>query len=120
MHEATIVENLVRILSMKAAEHGMTRIVRVRLKIGRLRGLDSRQIRGCFEIFTEGTVAENAALDISEVAVRARCRDCGTAYEVPQYRFACPVCAGSDADVLAGRELEIESFDGQREATALP
>lgn len=114
MHEATVVDGLVRILIDRAAANGITSIVAVKVVIGRLRGLDLRQIRGCFEIFSEDTVAEGAALEIVDVETRARCRGCGTDYVVPRFRFACPSCGGSDADVIAGRELHVESFEGRQ------
>jgi hydrogenase nickel incorporation protein HypA/HybF len=113
MHETAVVEGLMRILTEKAAEHDIVRIASVRVIIGRLRGLDSRQIAGCFEIFAEGTIAEGARLDIIEVAVEARCRACTHTYEVPHYQFECPACGSSEADTVKGRELYIESFDGQ-------
>jgi hydrogenase nickel incorporation protein HypA/HybF len=110
MHEASIVQGLMSILAAKASEHGVDRIVAVQLKIGRLRGIDSRQIRSCFEIFAEGTAAEGASLDIVEIAPEAKCRACGRSYEVQRYRFECPACGGTDADVVKGRELYVESF----------
>jgi hydrogenase nickel incorporation protein HypA/HybF len=114
MHETAVVEGLMRILTAKALEHGIARIVSVRLRVGRLRGLDARQIRGCFEIFAQATAAEGARLDIEEVGIQACCRACGQVYEVPRFQFECPGCGSGEADVLKGRELEIESFDGQR------
>jgi hydrogenase nickel incorporation protein HypA/HybF len=114
MHETAVVEGLMHILTAKALEHGITRIVSVRLRIGRLRGLDVRQVRGCFEVFAEATAAEGARLEIEEVGIEARCRACGQAYAVPRFQFGCPACGSQEADVLKGRELEIESFDGQR------
>jgi len=120
MHETAVVEGLMRILTAKAREHGIVRIVSIRLRIGRLRGLDVRQVRGCFEIFAETTAAEGACLDIEEVEVEARCRACGQVYEVARFRFDCPACGGADADVLKGRELEIVSFDGQRAGEETP
>jgi hydrogenase nickel incorporation protein HypA/HybF len=114
MHEATVVDGMLSILTATAAEHGIDRIAVVRLKIGRLRGLDSRQIRGAFEIFAQGTIAEGARLDIDEVPAQAHCHACGTVWELPDYRFECPSCGGNDADVAKGRELYIESFDGGR------
>lgn len=115
MHETAVVEGLMRILSEHAERHGVKRIVAVRLKVGRLRGLDSRQLRLAFEMFAEDTVADGARLDIDEVKVTARCRDCGTEFEVANYRFVCSGCGGSDADVLTGREMHIESFEAARD-----
>jgi hydrogenase nickel incorporation protein HypA/HybF len=114
MHETAVVEGLLRILTAKALEHGIARIISVRLRIGRLRGLDARQIRGCFEIFAEGTAAEGARLEIEEVEIEAQCRTCGQVYGVQRFQFECPGCGGVEADVLKGRELEIESFEGHR------
>lgn len=118
MHETAVVEGLMSILLAQAAEHGIGHIDVVRLKIGRLRGLDSRLIRSGFEMFAEGTIAEGARLDIDEVAVEARCHACGAIWAVQHYRFECPACGGNNAEVLKGRELYIESLDGHRDDTA--
>ena len=49
-----------------------------------------------------------------EIAAKARCRACGAVWRAPDYRFDCPECAAADAEILEGRELFIESFDGER------
>ncbi len=113
MHETAVVEGLMRILMRKAAENSVGQIVSVRLKIGRLRGLDLRQIRGCFEMFAEGTIADGADLAIDEIPVEACCRECGRVWEVPGYRLGCPCCGGTDADITKGRELYIETFEAR-------
>jgi len=118
MHETAVVEGLMRILTQKASENRIDRIGSVRLKIGRLRGLDARQIRGCFEIFAEGTIAEGARLIIDEIPVEARCRACDQVWDVPGYRFQCPSCGGTDASIMTGRELYIETFEGQCASSA--
>lgn len=114
MHETAVVTGLLGILSRQAEEHGITRITEVRLKVGRLRGLDSRQLRAAFETFAEGSLAEGARLDIDEVAITACCRGCGTEFTVEGWRFVCPTCEGTDAETVTGRELYVENFDGLR------
>ncbi|MGQ9369432.1 hydrogenase maturation nickel metallochaperone HypA [Azospirillum sp. ST 5-10] len=116
MHETAIVEGVMRILMQKADEHGMDRILSVRLRIGRLHGLDHRQLRGCFDIFAEGTPADGARLVIDEIPITARCRACDRPWEVAGYRFVCPACGAADAEVTGGRELYVESFEGRRAA----
>ncbi len=115
MHETAVVMGLLDILERKAAENGIGRITAVRLKLGRLRGLDARQIVGTFEVLSEGSRAEGAKLVVDDVAVAARCRDCGHDFTVEGWRLACPACGSEDVDVVAGRELFIETFDGARE-----
>lgn len=111
MHEAAIVTGLMRILESQARQHGVTRIARVTLRIGRLRAVEPEQLRLCFEAFAEETLAEGAQLLIEQVPVRARCRRCETEFEVERYRFDCPHCGSGDVAVTGGQELFIESFE---------
>jgi hydrogenase nickel incorporation protein HypA/HybF len=114
MHEMSVAQGLLSILQAQAEAHGIARVSRVRLKIGRLRGLDARQLRLAFEALAEGGLADGAELDVDEIAARARCRACGAVWRAADYRFDCPECAAADAEILEGRELYIESFDGER------
>lgn len=111
MHETAIVTGLIRIIETQAARHGASRVIRVRLKVGRLRAVEPQQLCSCFEMFAEGTVAEGAELVIDVLGVRGRCRGCSSEFEVQRYRFECPNCAGSDIEVIQGQELYIESFE---------
>lgn len=111
MHEAAIVEGLMRILERQAAQHGVSAIRCVHLKVGRLRAVEPQQLVSCFEMFAEGTLADGAVLAIEELPVRARCKSCGNEFEVPRYRFQCPACGAGEVDVIQGQELYIESFE---------
>ncbi|MCE1236062.1 MAG: hydrogenase maturation nickel metallochaperone HypA [Hyphomicrobiales bacterium] len=111
MHETAVVMGLLDILERKATEHGVGRIVSVKVVLGRLRGLDPRQIVGAFEIFSEGTRAEGARLIVEEVVPTARCRGCGTVFAVEGWSIACPSCGGEDAETVSGRELHIAEFE---------
>jgi len=113
MHEMSVAQGLLSILEDRAKAHSLARVTRIRLKIGRMRGLDSRQIRLAFEALAEGSLAEGAELDIEEIPAKARCRACGAVWRAADYRFDCPDCAAADAEILEGRELYIESFDGE-------
>jgi hydrogenase nickel incorporation protein HypA/HybF len=114
MHEMTVAHGLLTILEERAKAHKIARITRIRLKIGRLRAIETRQLASAFEVLAEGSMAQGAPLDVEEVAAQARCNACGTEWRLAGYRFECPNCQSADAEILAGRELFIESFDGER------
>ena len=111
MHEASIVFGLMKILDQQAAEHGVSRIRRVNLKIGRLRAVEPQALVACFEVFAEGSAAEGAELAIEPVAARGHCEDCGQDFEVQGFRLRCPRCDGQRIAVTGGQELSIESFE---------
>ena len=120
MHETAIVEGLMRILEKQAVEHGVARILSVTVKVGCLRAVEPQQLVGCFEMFAEGTVAEGARLVVDGVPVWARCKACGTEFEVPRFRFECPGCGGGDVEVIQGQELYIESFEAGSGRAPMP
>ena len=68
MHEMSVAHGLLTIIEARAREHGIVRVTRARLKIGRLRGLDARQLRLAFEALAEGGIAAGAELEIEEIA----------------------------------------------------
>lgn len=111
MHETAMVAELIRLIEAQAARHNATRVVRVTLKVGRLRAVEPQQLTSCFALFAEGTVAEGAELVIDVLGVRGRCRTCAAEFDVANYHFACPACAGGDIEVIQGRELYLESFE---------
>lgn len=116
MHETAIVAGLMRIITEQAAKHGAAHVSRVTVKVGRLRAVEPQQLRACFEMFAEGTVADGAELVVEEIGVRGRCRECATEFDVPRYRFECPACAGKDIEVIQGQELFIENFEASNSA----
>ncbi|PTW62843.1 hydrogenase-3 nickel incorporation protein HypA [Breoghania corrubedonensis] len=118
MHEFSVMDSLMKLLVEHADASGITRVTRVRLVVGRLRGLDLRQLRGCFEILVEDTLAKDAVLDIESVPPAGHCRTCGADFAIPDYTLHCPHCGGGEVDITKGRELHMASFDGIRETAA--
>ena len=64
----------------------------------------------CFELATQGTIAEGARLDLDVQAGSARCRSCGAQFALPDLILLCP-CGSADVEVLAGRDLKILSME---------
>jgi hydrogenase nickel incorporation protein HypA/HybF len=92
-------------------EHAAGRRVHcVRLEVGALCAVVPDAMRFCFGLATEGTVADGADLDIDVTPGSARCRSCGTTFELPDLILLCP-CGSADVEVLAGRDLRILSME---------
>ena len=110
MHELSVVEGLIRTLTREADLRGFTHISRVELEVGVLRGLDVRQLEGCFDLFVDEDLLRGAKLEISEIPVDATCRACGTSWTSLKLRMSCPTCGGYP-ELTGGRSLQIASFD---------
>jgi hydrogenase nickel incorporation protein HypA/HybF len=107
MHELSISEAVVATAIKHAAGR---RVTLVSMTTGALRQVVPESLEFYFEIVARDTVCESARLEQTLVAARLRCA-CGEEWEPEIPAFRCPVCGGSDVDVIAGDELEVESIE---------
>lgn len=107
MHEMAITQSVVDAVCERAGDRSVHSI---RLQVGRLCAVVPDAMQFCFELVTEGTVAEGARLDIEEPPGRAHCRGCGTDFSLQDLILLCP-CGSADVEVLSGRELRIMSME---------
>jgi hydrogenase nickel incorporation protein HypA/HybF len=92
-------------------EHAAGRRVHsVRLEVGALCAVVPDAMTFCFELATEGTVADGASLEVDLRPGAARCRTCGISFELNDLILLCP-CGSADVDVTAGRDLKILSME---------
>ncbi|HIJ57249.1 MAG TPA: hydrogenase maturation nickel metallochaperone HypA [Deltaproteobacteria bacterium] len=112
MHEMGIANQIVEIASSYLPDNfDDRRVERVNLKIGKLTGIVPDSLRFCFDIITKDTPFSGAELKVEDVSVKARCNDCDNEWTVDQASFICPKCNGGNADITAGRELDIVSIE---------
>ncbi len=107
VHELGITETIVRTISDRLGDQ---QVVRVTLVVGRLSGVVADSVRFCFDVCTQNTTLAGAALEVVDVMGRARCRVCGTEFDVPDLLVLCP-CGSADAAVVAGEELLIRDVE---------
>jgi hydrogenase nickel incorporation protein HypA/HybF len=107
MHEMALTQSLVEAV----CEHAAGRRVRsVRLEVGALCAVVPDAMTFCFELATEGTVADGATLEVDMRPGEARCRSCGASFELNDPILLCR-CGSADVEVLAGRDLKILSME---------
>ena len=107
MHELALMEEVQRIALDAAAAEGARRIHCLRLRLGRLCGVDPDALRFAFEVVMAEEVALGARLELEVVPTLCRCGPCGAPFEPEDVILACPHCGALAAEVLAGRELEL-------------
>ncbi len=112
MHELSIAEDLLEIVSRTAAEHNLTRVSRLRIVVGALGNVIPDALEFAFDVAGRGTVAEGARLDIVEVPVTVRCNACGAETVLDDFAFLCTECGSVDVTVLRGKELYLDSIEG--------
>lgn len=111
MHEMALCEGLVQALEEQAGTQGFSRVHAVRLEVGALAAVECDALRFNFDIVARGTLAQDAQLDIVEVAATAWCMPCGTTVKVRHFGDPCPHCGSHQLQVLDGKQITIRQLE---------
>ena len=111
MHELSLVASVFDILEEKAREHGAARVTKVVLKVGVMSGVVPDLLESAFDSYKKGTLAEEARLEIVRVPVKLRCPDCGGETAREDTDFSCAACGSRRVEIVAGRELVVETIE---------
>jgi hydrogenase nickel incorporation protein HypA/HybF len=111
MHELSICQGLMRQVQQIAKENNASAVERIVLRVGGLSGVEPPLLARAFEIAREGTLAQEAELDIEKGPVVVRCRECGSSGEVTVNRLLCPACGDWRVNVIEGEELLLLSLE---------
>jgi len=119
MHEMGIALEIVDIATASIPEELKgQRVARINLTVGKLAAVVPDSLRFCFDVAVKDTALEGAELVIEEVAVTARCRDCGEQWAIDGPAFSCQKCGSGQIDILSGRELDIRSIEIEEDSEA--
>ncbi len=107
MHELGIARNVVAIVGEQA---GDARVLRVRLRVGRLAAVMPDALRFCFDVCTRGTALEGATLEIEEVPGQWQCNECGAEFEHDGFGQACQ-CGSYRLRCTGGEDLKVVEME---------
>ncbi len=110
MHEASLVDGILKIALNVAAENRAEKISAIGLKIGDMAGVEFDALNFSFDVLKKNTIAENSTLKINRVPIIAQCNKCGKTFHIERYNFFCPECGGI-LILQSGRELLVEFVD---------
>ena len=107
MHEMGITRNIVSIVSKHAKG---ARVKRVSLEIGKLSAVLPDAVRFCFDVCAQGTILEDADLEIIEIPGKRKCRDCQLEMQIDNVYSHC-LCGSWDTIAMQGEELRVKEME---------
>ena len=111
MHELGIMTGVMDAVETAAKEAGATKVLKISLSVGEMTEAIEDALRFAFDVLIEGTMCEGAELEIAMVKPKSRCHECGAEYEHDRFHMLCPECGGFATELIAGRELQIDSIE---------
>lgn len=111
MHELGIMTGVVESVEQAARDAGASSVLKVSLTVGVMTEAIAEALEFSFDVLKEGTLLEDAELDIHMVEPRSQCMECGAEYDHDRFHMACPECGSYLTKLIAGRELAIDSIE---------
>lgn len=111
MHEISIALSIIEIAESKAREQNSRCIQTIKIRLGEFTAVVKEALEVAFEVARQGTLAENARLEIEKVPMIVRCVTCGPIAN--PMRSVCLVCSqcGLPLEIISGAELQVEYIE---------
>jgi hydrogenase nickel incorporation protein HypA/HybF len=113
MHELKIAEDLKNIVLEAASKGNLTKVTRVNVTFGQMVQIVPEIFQFAFTECVRDSTAEGAEVIIEIVPVKMACNNCGTEFIVKDKMFACHKCSSADLKIINGKELFVNSIEGE-------
>ncbi len=111
MHEFPITQQIIKIAESHALENNAKAVTKIKLVVGEYSGFIGDSIQMYFDVISEGTLCENATIEIKGVKPELQCQDCGKYFQRKPMSFECPYCGGQGKPSEIGKEFYIDSIE---------
>ena len=112
MHELSVAQSLIDLLTDQIAQQPPGRVGTVRVAVGQLSGVVPQALATAFHTAIEGTLFEGATLVIDEIPPAVWCTSCNAERDAVSIQsLRCAVCNTPSSDIRRGRELEVISME---------
>ena len=102
--------SIVDIAVSQMKESGAGRVLKVKVAVGELSGVEAGAVEFCYSACARGTAAEGSELEIERVAARAVCRECSCEYRPEDPLAICPRCGAFGGRIVSGDELFVDQI----------
>lgn len=112
MHELGIMTGVMDAVAKSAHDAGADKVLKVTLSVGEMTECIQDALVFAFEALIEDDpFVSDAKLTINMIKPKSRCLECGAEFEHDRFHMFCPECDSFATELLAGRELQIDSIE---------
>jgi len=113
MHELKIAADLSAIVLEAAKKGKLTRVTKVNVIFGQMVQIVPDIFRFAFSETVRDSIAENAEIEIEVLPIKMKCVKCNSEVQVSDNEFRCNVCGSTELEFIQGKELFVNSIEGE-------
>jgi hydrogenase nickel incorporation protein HypA/HybF len=110
MHELSIAQNIIEIVTDFAKRNNAERVTEIVLDIGAVSGVIPENLEFAWEISSKGSVGEGSRLTINFIEAKAICLECKKEFKLEDIYSICEHCGSIRYDIINGKELKVKSI----------
>lgn len=111
MHELSLAQSIVEIVEGAARDNDARSVASVTLSVGELAGVEMQSLMQGLKIASQGTVMQDAAINVVRPAGTAWCMQCGRTVPLKKRGDACPECGGFQLAVNGGEDFRVSELE---------
>ena len=112
MHELGIIFEVINTVEDIVKEEHLSEVASITLGVGEVSLVIPQYLRECWPAAVyKHPLFENTELKIHVIPGEAKCKDCGTYFNIIQTEGYCPKCNSFDKEIISGSEFLIEEIE---------
>jgi hydrogenase nickel incorporation protein HypA/HybF len=111
MHEVSVAENIVEIITQHVDRDSLNRVRSVAVTAGTFSGIVPDSLEFAYQAITDSTELAKSFLVIEQIPFVIRCRECSAESAGEEGIMQCPQCGSADTTVVSGKELLIKEIE---------
>lgn len=110
MHEFSLAGEVIKLAQYEAEKNKARSVSGITIEVGNFSGVEAQAFEGALGILSEGSILENASLNIVRIKGRGICHACDKEFEMTQRMDTCPECHSFPSEIKGGNEFRVVSL----------
>lgn len=115
VHELSIMEGVLNMVRESAEQHNIRKVNSLKLVIGKLTMVLPDSLQFSFQALSnQEELFRDAVLEIEQKDIVVLCNGCKQHFTLEDgYCFVCPECGANSVEIVSGRELFLDNYEGE-------
>ena len=110
MHEFSLASEVLKIAQREAEKNMVRSVSEITIEVGNISGVEVETFKSALGLLSEGSILENACLNIVSIKGRGICLNCELEFEMNQRIDTCPKCNSFPSEIRGGNEFRVVSL----------
>ncbi len=107
------VQKLLESVRQEAANNNFSKVTTVHIRLGPWENIDTQHLIKAFDRMKGKGLLDDASLIVDKDKMLARCRYCGSLFEVIFWKNRCKYCGSNYMEFIGDRGIILETIEGE-------